>query len=105
MKFKFEAISTFKAPVTIITPGGEEQTFGATFLYLDDKANEEAVKLSNPEMLRQVWKGWDDDVTDGDGKPLPYSDAQLEVFLAHSFITNAVVSTYVLARMGRRAKN
>ena len=105
MKFKFETISTFQAPVTILTPGGEEQSFVATFLYLDDKANDEAVKLSNPDLLRQVWKGWDDDVTDGDGKPLPYSAAQMEIFLAHSFITNAVVSHYVLARMGRRAKN
>lgn len=105
MKFKFEAISTFTAPVTILTPNGEEQSFVATFLYLDDKANDEAVKLGNDELLRQVWKGWDDDVVDGDGKPLPFSTAQLELFLKHSFITNAVVLHYVRARMGLRAKN
>lgn len=105
MKFKFEPISTFKAPVTILTPGGEEQSFVATFLYLDDKANDEAVKLGNSDLLRKVWKGWDDDVTDGDGKPLPFSTEQLELFLEHSFITNAVVTHYVRSRMGLRAKN
>lgn len=105
MKFKFEPISTFTAPVTIVTPGGEEQSFVATFLYLDDKANDEAVKLGNADLLRQIWKGWNEDITDVDGKPLPYSSAQLELFLGHSFITNAVVLHYVRARMGLRAKN
>lgn len=45
MKFKFAEITTFTAPVTIATPSGEQQSFVGTFLYLDDAANDEAVKL------------------------------------------------------------
>lgn len=105
MKFRFAQISTFKAPVTIMTPGGDEQKFVAEFLYLDDKANSEAVLLGNEELLRLVWKGWNDEIVDADDKPLPFSTEQRELFLKHSFITNAVVSDYVRARLGIRAKN
>ena len=105
MKFKFAEITTFTAPVTIVTPSGEQQSFVGTFLYLDDAANGEAMKLGNEDLLRQVWKGWNDDIVGADDKPLPFSTAQLELFLKHSFITNAVVLGYVLGRLGQRAKN
>lgn len=105
MKFKFAEITTFTAPVTITTPSGEAQSFVGTFLYLDDAANAEAVKLGNEDLLRQVWKGWNEDIVGADDKPLPFSSAQLELFLKHSFITNAVVLGYVLGRLGQRAKN
>lgn len=105
MKFKFKEIVTFKAPVTITTPGGEEQSFVGEFLYLDDQANDMAVKLGNEDLLRQVWKGWNEDIVGEDDKPLPFSEAQRELFLKHSFITNGVVLHYVRGRMGLRAKN
>ncbi|MFN4017093.1 MAG: hypothetical protein ACK4JB_17275 [Reyranella sp.] len=105
MKFKFSEITTFTAPVTIVTPSGESQSFVGTFLYLDDAANAEAVKLGNEDLLRQVWKGWDEDVAAAADKPLPISEAQLELIMKHSFITNAVVMGYVLGRLGQRAKN
>lgn len=102
-KFKFQEISTFEAPVDVVTPSGDVQSFSGTFLYLDDAANAEAVKLSNEELLRQVWKGWD--ILGPDDQPLPFSKAQLELFLKHAYIHNAVVLHYVRARMGQRAKN
>lgn len=105
MKFKFKPIETFTAPVDVTTPGGETQSFTAVFAYLDDKANEEVVKLGNAAMLREVWKGWGDDVIGTDDQPLPYSDTQRAMFLGHAYITNAVVVAYVRGRQGLRAKN
>lgn len=102
--FKFVPIETFTAPVTLITPGGEAQTFKAVFSYLDDKANDEAVKLDNTELLRNIWKGWSE-INDDQDKPLPYSDDQRELFLRHTYITNAVVTAYVNSRAGLRPKN
>lgn len=104
MKFRFEEISTFRAPVEVITPSGERQTFEGEFLYLDDKSNDEAVKLGNEDLLRQVWKGWAG-IVGPDDKDLPFSTAQLELFLKHSYIHNAVVLHYVRGRMGLRTKN
>lgn len=105
MKFKFDDIVLFPAPVDVVTPAGVAQSFTATFVYLDDEANDEAVKLGNADLLRQVWKGWGDDLVGPDDKPLPYSEAQLELLLRHSYITNAAVLAYVRARQGLRSKN
>lgn len=104
MKFKFEAISTFKTTIVVTLPDGEQQSFTGTFMYLDDAANQEAVKLSNAEMLKQVWTGWDG-IVGPDDKPLAFSAEQRELFLRHTYISNAVVSAYVQARAGLRAKN
>jgi hypothetical protein len=104
MKFKFEAISTFKTDVEVTLPNGEQQTFTGAFTYLDDEANEEAVKASNAELLRKVWIGWDG-IVDADDKPLAFSAEQRDLLLRHLYIHNAVVSAYVQARAGLRAKN
>lgn len=104
VKFRFEEIATFKTEVEVITPAGDRQTFVGEFLYLDDAANDEAVKLSNPDLMRQVWKGWSG-VVASDDKPLPFSEPQLELFLKHSYIHNAAVTAYVRGRQGLRAKN
>lgn len=107
VKFRFEEIATFKTEVTVTLPGGDQQTFKGEFLYLDDKANDEAVKLGNEDLLRQVWKGWEGIVVgkDKEEQPLPFSEPQRELLLKHSYIHNAVVLHYVRARMGMRAKN
>jgi hypothetical protein len=104
VKFRFEEIATFKTEVTVTLPGGDQQTFVGEFLYLDDEANDEAVKLTNPDLMRQVWKGWDG-IVGADDKPLPFSEPQLELFLKHSYIHNAGVTAYVRGRQGLRAKN
>ncbi len=107
VKFKFAEVFTFKEKVTIVTPGGEEQTFLGEFLYLDDKATEELVKLETAESLRQVWTGWSG-IVFGEGdeeKELPYSAPQRELFLVHAYVTNAVLFAYLRARQGLRAKN
>jgi len=104
VKFKFEEVFTFKETVTVITPGGVQQTFTAEFLYLDDKAIEEFVKLPNADGLRQVWKGWDG-IVGPDDQPLPFSEPQRELFLGHAYITNAVLFSYLRGRQGLLAKN
>ena len=104
MKFKFETISTFSTPVTVTLPGGEQQTFTGIFAYLDDDANEKALKSSNAEFLAQVWTGWDG-IVGPDDKPLPFSAEQRKLLLQHLYINNAVIAAYVQARAGLRAKN
>lgn len=102
--FKFVPIATFIAPVSVVTPGGEEQTFDAEFVYLDDAANEEASQLTIGELLRKVWRGWRG-IQDESGRELPYSDAQREALMRHAFVVNRVFAAYTSARAGLRAKN
>lgn len=104
LKFKFEEIATFKTPVDIVTPDGERQAFTGVFAYIDDKAADELAKLPVTDGLRQVWKGWED-IVGPDDKPLPFSEAQLELFLGHGYINNATLVAFFRGRQGLRAKN
>lgn len=104
LKFKFQEIATFKTEVELMTPDGERQTFEAEFAYLDDAASDELGKLPIADGLRQVWKGWAG-IVGPDDQPLPFSTAQLELFLKHSFINNATLIAFFRGRQGMRAKN
>lgn len=104
LKFKFEEIATFKTEVELTTPGGERQTFEAEFAYLDNAAADELGKLPIADGLRQVWKGWTG-IIGPDDQPLPFSQAQLELLLNHSFISNATLIAFFRGRQGLRAKN
>lgn len=104
MKFKFEEIVTFRAPVAVTTPNGDQSTFTGIFRYLDDAAAGETAPLTNVELLRQVWAGWDG-IVGPDDKPLPFGEAQRDLLLGHTYIHNAVAVAYVQARAGMRAKN
>lgn len=102
--FKFAAIETFKAKVSVMTPAGEEQEFTAEYLYLDNAAAAELVKLEPDAMLRRVWIGWSD-IVGPDDKPLPFSAEQRDRFIAHAYVNNAVAGEYYRSRQGLRAKN
>lgn len=108
--FKYLPIETFDAPVKIMTPGGEEHEFTATFSYLDDKAHAVLLEKSVEECCRTVWKGWSGieapDPNDASKSiVLAYSDAQRDLLLGHAYISNAVFGGYARARQGLRAKN
>ncbi len=102
--FKFAKITTFRAPVTLITPGGEEQEFTAEFVYLDDKAWLEKQQLPTVDFLRAFWTGWRGIVGE-DGAEIAYSDTMRDALLDHNYIAQPVVTAYSTARAGRRAKN
>lgn len=102
--FKFIPVTTFWAPVKIVLPGGEEQEFEGEFVYIDDAAWVAAQKMTNGDFLRAHWTGWRG-IVDEDDKALPFSEAQRELLLGHSYIAAGVLAGYATARQGLRAKN
>jgi hypothetical protein len=103
-KFRFASFTTFSAPVRLITPGGDEQEFTAEFVYLDDKQWAEKGTTPTLDFLRAHWTGWSGIVGDGD-REIPFGPEQREIFLAHTYISQAVINAYIAARAGLRAKN
>lgn len=105
-KFKFaKGLVRFWAPVTIITPGGDEQEFNAQFIYFDDKTwIAKTEKSTVGEILREIWTGWEGIVDDGDSE-LPFSTEARDALMLHSYIVQPVMAAYRAARDGLRAKN
>ena len=102
--FKFEKISTFTNTVRVMRPDGVEQEFKASFVYLDDEAWTKIGAEPTGDFLRKHWTGWED-IVGADDKPMPFSEAQRDQLLAHSYITQAVLASYIAGRQGQRAKN
>jgi hypothetical protein len=103
-KFKFEPIARFWAPVKIVRPDGAEQEFEAEFVYLDDAQWAELGTMKSVDFLARHWTGWRG-VVGADDRELPFSEAQRDQLLSHSYITTQVIGAYVTARQGVRAKN
>lgn len=103
-RFKFAAITSFWAPVKVITPGGEEQEFEAQFVYLDDKGWAGKQQVPTLDFLREHWTGWQG-IVGADERAIDYSVEKRDELLDHSFVALAVITAYREARMGQRAKN
>ncbi|MDE4175802.1 hypothetical protein PXK01_16690 [Phaeobacter sp. PT47_59] len=96
---------TFTRPVPVQVPKGdgiEEQTFKATFNALDDDATE-ALAMADVEgtkdFLRRAILSMDD-LSDEDGKSIPYSEEIREAVIARPYARIALMSAYHLGMNG-----
>lgn len=120
MKFRLTPEHIYPWPVTVIIPDqdhpGEviEQVFTMTFRALPlaeaEAMDKEVAALSAPEqakhqddLLRNVAKGWDD-VVDDDGKPIPFTPANLELAMQQSWFRIGCYRAYRQSLQGQAAK-
>lgn len=102
--FVFREDFAFEAPVKVMTPAGEEQTFTGHFVYVDDKTFD-ALTESDKGLLEKVWIGWGADLRDEDERPIAFSAERRAQLLGHQYVAQAVAVAYVKARRGMREKN
>lgn len=120
MKFVLTREHLYPWPVTVSVPNpdrpGEviEQSFVMTFraLPLDESKviDAEIAALApaqqaerSDDLLRSVARGWDDQVIDDEGKPIPFSPGALELAMQHSWFRIGVYSAYRRSLQGRAA--
>lgn len=82
--FVLKTNPTFKASVSIPTPGGDPQTIMVTFRYRTVSEMEAWGKSltgrRNEDVLPDIVAGWSD-IVDADGKPIEFSVNALRAFL------------------------
>ncbi|RIV82950.1 hypothetical protein D2V17_14200 [Aurantiacibacter xanthus] len=101
---------TFSHIVPVMVPvdgGHDEQTFTARFEVIDHEElqaiNREKGELG---MVKAVWKGWGDDLVGEDKKtPVPYSDNLRDQLAGKSYVSAAVLQTYLKAVSKTRVGN
>ncbi|MCE2516265.1 MAG: hypothetical protein J4F41_00225 [Alphaproteobacteria bacterium] len=116
MPFQFTADATFKWPVTIIKPVPDQpgQTTSHEFIgvfkqqmqhahdALNDSLNEidprsptalEEAAAINREWYRQILVDWED-ILDGEGQPLPFSAANLDLLLTDPVVGLCISKAY-----------
>ncbi len=108
MAFKRAVTPTFSTKVTVNVPndkgGHDKSTFTAKFRRLSTEEQEDARKLGNAELVRQVLVGWD--LVDADtGEAVPFSAEELEALLAIAPTPLATALAFWETVNGARAKN
>lgn len=121
MKFVLTREHVYPWPITVALPNpdkpGEivEQKFTMTFraMPLDEAEKLDAEISALPadqqaarqyDMMRKVAQGWDDQVVDDAGKPVPFSSDAFELAMVHSWFRLAVLSGYRQSLQGRAAQ-
>ncbi len=91
----------FAAPVEVVVPGGEKQTFEAHFRV----GCEDLEALQNPdavdEALARTWTGWSG-VVDEDGEEVPFDPGMRDRLLRFPFVRLAVIRALAAALGGSR---
>ena len=70
-----------------------------------DKLGQDVLKerLTDRTIAKRLLVGWGDDVADGSGNPLPYTDANVDAVLNVDGVGSAIVAAWQAAR-GRAAQ-
>jgi hypothetical protein len=101
-------IVTWPVKITHQVDGKDvEGSFNVTFELLSDEDNDKLTD-EDPSMrslVQRVVKGWDEQLVDGDGKPIPFTTEALLKFIGIGFRRMALVGAYQRAGLGVREKN
>lgn len=128
MSFSLKLVDEYDWPVTVRVPNAgvvEEHQFTARFRHLDldqvramideimaaqSKPDQQAINAVVDGAQLQIeqamvyWVGWGDDLTDTEGKPIPYGDETKRKLLGVRIIREAVVRAWQDSHSGEAAR-
>lgn len=121
MKFRLTKEHLYSWPVVINPPDPDrpghvlEQQFNMTFRAQPrdegramaaeiDALPEAEQSLRQDDLLRSVCRGWDNNVVDEDGQPVPFSPAALEQMLMFPFVRIGIYRAYSDSQIGQGAQ-
>jgi hypothetical protein len=100
--FVVDVKNTFKSPVEFNLPGDGEPivaVFVAEFKRLPQSRIDAIVtrteKITDDALVREVLDGWDDEIKDAEGKPLPFTPENLDRVLEVNGVRKALAAAFV----------
>ena len=107
MGFKYTKVTSYKWPVTVELPDNgqyKKETFTAIFKKVGRASFEDLDDAATESLIFDVLLGWED-ITDEDGKPIPFSDDFKTELLDDTYFLRGVMAAYLDSLQGAPAKN
>jgi hypothetical protein len=107
MGFKYTKVTSYKWPVTVELPDNgqyKKETFTAIFKKVGRRSFEDLDDAATESLIFDVLLGWED-ITDEDGKPIPFSEDFKTELLDDTYFLRGVMAGYLDSLQGAPAKN